>query len=240
MAVQLFIPCYVDQYTPQVARALCQLLDYLGIAWTYPATQTCCGQFAYNAGDWTSARRLMRHFFTVFNRTEAIICPSASCVLTVRCHYPSLIETPHDADHLQHLQPLVLEFSEWLFSILPLPYSPNFPGKVLLHQSCAARQLGSLPKMRHILSTVSQLELLEMPSSYACCGFGGLFSVKRPDLSQAIGLNYLTAARSTGAEALVSPDVGCLLHLQGLLQARGLTWPLYHLSELLLQTLQYC
>ncbi len=238
MTVQLFIPCYVDQFAPQVAHALCHLLDNLNISWHYPADQTCCGQFAFNAGDWPAARRLMRHFFKVFSGADTIVCPSASCVLTIRRHYPQLVETPTDAAHLRRLQPLVFEFSEWLASLLPLPFSLTLPGRVFLHQSCAARQLGILPQLKHLLALVADLQLVEISSAYSCCGFGGLFSLKRPDLSQAIGSSYLKAALSTGAEALVSPDVGCLLHLQGMLRTNSLTFPVYHLAELIYQANQ--
>ena len=238
MTLQLFIPCYVDQFAPQVAHALCSLLDKLKISWNYPAAQTCCGQFAFNAGDWPAARRLMRHFFKVFGGADAIVCPSASCVLTVRRHYPQLIETPADAVHLKRLQPLVFEFTEWLSSLLPLPFPLTLPGRVFLHQSCAARQLGILPQLQHLLALVANLQVVEISSAYACCGFGGLFSLKRPDLAQAIGLNYLKAVQTAGAAALVSPDVGCLLHLQGLLRTNGLTLPVYHVAELIYQASQ--
>jgi L-lactate dehydrogenase complex protein LldE len=235
MTVQLFIPCYVDQCAPHVAHSLCNFLDNLNIDWNYPDAQTCCGKFAFNAGDWTAARRLMRHFFQVFSDAEPIICPSASCVLTIRHHYPQLVETPADSANLRRLQPLVLEFSEWLFSLLPLPFPLTFPGKVFLHQSCAARQLGVLPHLKNLLGLVANLQLVEISSAYSCCGFGGLFSLKQPVLSQIIGSNYLKAVLSTDPVALVSPDVGCLLHLQGFLRNTNLNLSMYHIAELLHQ-----
>ena len=119
MTVQLFIPCYIDQFSPHIAQSLCDLLEKLNITWKYPAAQTCCGQFAFNAGDWQSARLLMRHFFQVFNCEAPIICPSASCVLTIRRHYPLLVETQADAAKLSRLQPMVFEFTEWLHQLLP-------------------------------------------------------------------------------------------------------------------------
>ncbi len=238
MTVQLFIPCYVDQFAPHVAHTLCNLLDKLNVSWVYPADQTCCGQFAFNAGDWHSARQLMRNFFKVFDGDDIIICPSASCVLTVRRLYPQLVETASDAVQLGRLQPLVLEFTEWFSSLLPLPFPMHFPGKVFLHQSCAARKLGILEQLKQLLVLVSNLQLQEISSTYSCCGFGGLFSLKRPDLAQAIGSNYLKAVQGTDAEAIVSPDVGCLLHLQGILRAKGLNYPVYYVAELIFQALQ--
>jgi L-lactate dehydrogenase complex protein LldE len=239
MTVKLFIPCYVDHYSPQVAQALCDLLDKLNLPWTYPARQTCCGQFAFNAGDWPAARRLMRHFFKVFDGVDPIICPSASCVLTIRHHYPQLVETAADSAHLRRLQPLVLEFSEWLSSLLPLPFPLTLPGRVFLHQSCASRQIHILPHLKKLMRLVAELQPLEIPPSFACCGFGGLFSLKQPDLSWAIGANYLQAVLHTGATSLVSADVGCLLHLQGLLSHTGLKFPILHVAELIQQASTY-
>jgi L-lactate dehydrogenase complex protein LldE len=238
MTVQLFIPCYVDQFAPQVAYSLCNLLDKINISWNYPARQTCCGQFAFNSGDWPAARRLMRHFFKVFHGNDLIICPSASCVLTIRRHYLHLIDNPTDAAHLRRLQPLVFEFSEWLTSLLPLPFPLSCPGRVFLHQSCAARQLGILPQLKDLLDLVANLQFVEISSSYSCCGFGGLFSLKRPDLSEAIGSNFLSAILDTGPTALVSPDVGCLLHLQGIVRTSRLTLPMYHLAEFICQSIK--
>ena len=180
MTVQLFIPCYVDQFAPQVAHALCNLLDNLNISWNYPADQTCCGQFAFNAGDWPAARRLMRHFFQVFNGADAIVCPSASVSSPSAAIIPNCLKTPADAAHLRRLQPLVFEFTEWLSALLPLPFPLQFPGQIFLHQSCAARQLGILPQLKHLLAHIADLQLLEISSAYSCCGFGGLFSLKRP------------------------------------------------------------
>lgn len=230
MTVQIFIPCYVDQFAPQVAQALVNLLERLRIPWSYPRAQTCCGQFAFNAGEWSAARRLMRHFLDVFQDAETIICPGASCVHTIRRHYPRLVENATDATRLQALLPAVRDCSEWLAGLGPLPWPLVFPGRVFLHQSCTARQLGSLGPLRDLLGRVAGLELRELSPAQACCGFGGLFAAKRPDLSQAIGANYLAAIRATDADVLISPDVGCLLHLQGF-QGQYPPLPAYQVVE---------
>ena len=236
MTIQLFIPCYIDQFSPDVAVSLCNFLDRINISWNYPPAQTCCGQFAFNAGDWQSARRLMRHFFQVFNTTDPIVCPSASCVLTIRHHYPRLIETSADAAHLRRVLPLVFELSEWLVKLMPLPLQLVWPGQLFLHHSCSARQLGILPNLKHFLNSINGLQIIDKSSDYSCCGFGGLFSLKRPDLALAIGSNYLQVVLQSGATAMVSSDLACLLHLQGILTKTNL--PMYHLVELLSQAIQ--
>lgn len=238
MAIQLFIPCYIDQFSPQVGQSLCTVLDKLNISWKYQRSQTCCGQFAFNAGDWQSARLLMRHFFKVFNTSDPIICPSASCVLTIRHHYSNLIETPDDAAQLNCLQSLIFEFSEWFAKVLPLPFPLAWPGKIFLHNSCSARQLGVLSHLKKILNYFEELHLTESAPDQSCCGFGGLFSYKCPDLSMSIGSAYLQSIMHSNATALVAPDVGCLLHFKKILLSEKISFPMYHPVELISQAVQ--
>lgn len=233
--MRLFIPCYVDQLAPQVAQALVQLLERLGIGWSYPTDQTCCGQVAYNAGDWPGARRLMRHFLEVFHDQGLILCPGTACVRLIRRHYPRLAQTPGEAVAVRRLAAQVLDVGEYLSARLPLPLSLEWPGRVFLHQSCSARELQLLPQLQQLLRSVPGLELATLPAAYACCGFGGLFAVKESELSQIIGWRYLQAVLATGSQVLVSPDVGCLLHLQGFAAAQGISLPMLHVSEFLHQ-----
>jgi len=195
--------------------------------------QTCCGQFAFNAGEWPAARKLMRHFLRVFGAAETILCPSASCVLTVRQHYQQLVTGYHESERLAQVQYHLWEWSEWLIQQLPLPWSLNFSGTLLFHHSCAARQLGVTDYLSTLLSQVSGLTLREVSPYYSCCGFGGLFSVKCPELSIAIGETYLQAVLDTGVDGLVSHDLSCLMHLEGIIRARRFPLKLYHLAEIL-------
>lgn len=232
-AVRLFIPCYVDQLAPEVGQAVLALLKRLEITWSYPATQTCCGQFAYNAGDWTGARGLMRHFLQVFAGPGPILCPGPACIRMVRRHYRHLAQTYDEAAGVDRLAAQLFDLSEILAAQLPWPFSLTWPGRVFLHQSCAARELGLLPTLARLLAGVSGMELCTLPAAYACCGFGGLFAVKQPELSQAIGWRYLQAVLATEAQVLVSPDVGCLLHLGGIVQAHNLPLGMLHLAQFL-------
>ncbi len=233
MGVQIFIPCYCDQAAPTLAQALTRLLDYWQVAWTYPRHQTCCGQFAFNAGDLAGARRLMHHFLTVFSGDQLIICPSASCVLTVRNHYPSLASNPAASRQVARLQTRLRELSEWLSLYPPLSLPLPAPLRLLVHHSCAARQLEILSLPPRVLSGLSNLTLLPPPPHYSCCGFGGLFAFSRPGLSTAMGLAYLQAVLETGAQGVVSTDYSCLMHLQGIIRKHSLPLQGYHLVELL-------
>jgi L-lactate dehydrogenase complex protein LldE len=231
--LKLFIPCFLDQAAPGVAGVVAGLLDRLDVVWEYPEAQTCCGQFAWTAGDATTTRRLMRHFLRVFAGTEPILCPSASCTYLVRRCYPELAEGPRERRTVEALAARVLELSEWLGKIGTLPFTPRFTGSLVLHQSCKARQLGALAGARQILAQVEGLEVLTVSPYYGCCGFGGAFSLMQPEISREIGEAYLKAVAFTGASGVVSLDYSCLLHLQGLgvQEARDLKF--YHLAEIL-------
>jgi L-lactate dehydrogenase complex protein LldE len=231
--IKLFIPCFLDQSAPGVANAVTRLLDRLGMAWEYPEDQTCCGQFAWTAGDTATARRLMRHFLRVFAGAETIVCPSASCTYLVRHCYPELAEGPKERGAVESLVARVLELSEWLVKAGPLPFRPRFEASLVLHQSCKARQLEVLSGAQEVLSAVTGLEVLTVSPYYTCCGFGGTFSLMQPELSREIGEAYLAAVAATGASGLVSLDYSCLLHLQGIRSPAARKLNFYYLAEIL-------
>jgi L-lactate dehydrogenase complex protein LldE len=231
--IKLFIPCFLDQGAPQVAEAVTGFLSRLGVAWEYPEDQTCCGQFAWTAGDTATARRLMRHFLRVFAGPDIILCPSASCTHMVRHCYPQLAESLGEQRAIEALAARVMELSQWLAGMGPLPWTPQFTGSLVLHQSCQARQLGVIPCAREVLSRVQGLELLTISPYYTCCGFGGTFSLQHPELARDMGEAYLAAVAATGAGGLVSLDYSCLLHLQGLSFPPAPALKYYHLAEIL-------
>lgn len=237
-AVRLFIPCYVDQLAPAVAQAAVDLLARLDIAWSYPAAQTCCGQLSYNAGDWPAARKLMRHFFEVFPGPGPVLCPGPACVRMVRRSYTQLAETRRETAEVTRLSSQVVDLSEYLHSLGPFPFPLAWSGRVFLHQSCAARDLGFLPTYQRLLAQVKGLELCTLPEAYSCCGFGGLFSLKQKELSQVIGWRYLQAVLGLKPQVLISPDVGCLLHLRGIAAAQTIQLPMWHIAEFLVGAAQ--
>jgi L-lactate dehydrogenase complex protein LldE len=234
LALKLFIPCFMDQYAPSVAQVVVQLLARLGVPWEYPEAQTCCGQFAFTVGDLATARALMRRFLRVFGEEETIVCPSASCALMVRVHYPELAQGSRERREIETMSSRVQELSEWLAERGPLPWKPRFAGALVLHRSCKGRQLGALPAASRVLAQVEGLELLEVSPHYSCCGFGGVFSLQQPRLSRDIGEAYLDAVRATGAQGLVSLDYSCLLHLKGIARGRGWDLRFFHLAEVLM------
>jgi L-lactate dehydrogenase complex protein LldE len=236
VGLKLFIPCFLDQCAPHVARAVVAVLERGGVPWEYPEDQTCCGQFAWTAGDAATARRLSRHFLQVFAGDVPIVCPSAACTYMVRHCYPQMAADPAERRALEALACRVMELGQWLAGRPPLPWTSRFKGALVLHQSCKARQLGVLPQAKQVLSQVAGLELLEISPYYTCCGFGGTFSLQHPELSREMGEAYLTAVAATGAAGLVSLDYSCLLHLQGLGVPAARDLKFYHLAEILTMT----
>ncbi len=210
------------------------MLDRLGIPWNYPAQQTCCGQFAHTIGDLATARRLMRHFLEVFSGDEAVICPSASCTLMVRHHYPKLAQGLKEQRRTEALAARTWELSEWLAARGHLSWTPEFSGTLVFHHSCKARQLGALAGAVRVLGQVKGLQVREISPYYACCGFGGAFKAQHPDLAHTIGEALLAAVAETGAQGLVSLDYSCLMHLKSVAAASHPAMNFYHLAELVL------
>ncbi len=233
MALKLFIPCFLDQCASPPAAAVAALLERLGISFDYPEDQTCCGQFAYTLGDPATARLLLRHYLRVYAGADTILCPSASCTHMVRRHFPELAQTSRECDEAEAAASRTLELSEYLDRLGPLPWTPRFEGSLVLHRSCKARQLEVLPGALRVLSQVAGLRILEVSPHFSCCGFGGVFSLRRPDLAREIAEAYLEAVRATGAQGLVSLDYSCLLHLRGVAAARGWDLQFWHLADIL-------
>lgn len=235
-AVTLFIPCLTDMFYPRTARDLVTLLQNLGFPVLYPQAQTCCGQPAFNQGFIPQAKQLARRFLTIFDQAERIICPSGSCTAMVRKHYPELFHNePEWSARARETAQKIFEVSQFLTLFVPLEkIKASFPFTVTYHDACHAnRVLGIFKEPRDLLARVAGLQLIEMESSQACCGFGGLFSQKYPNLSRAIGRDKAKAIQKSGAQWVVSNDPGCLMTIQTRLQEQGLPIGVKHLVEIL-------
>jgi len=241
--VDLFIPCYVDQLAPQVGLATVALLERLGCRVRFEARQTCCGQPFVTAGARAEALRLARRHAQWFEHAEAVVCPSASCVATVRHRYADLLgETAARA-----LAARTFELGEFIVRVLNRSdVGARFPHRVALLESChGLRELGlGWPSERSgrpahagitetLLRSVAGLELCEPARRDECCGFGGAFSVAYPELSARIGRARLAALAQSGAEFVTGTDASCLLHLDGLRRREGAGPRTLHLAEIL-------
>jgi L-lactate dehydrogenase complex protein LldE len=229
----LFIPCYIDQFYPQVAQAAAELLRRFGVLVIYPAEQTCCGQPAFNSGYWEQSRRVIRHFCDVFEPHRWIVCPSASCTAMCRVFFGQADPDPR----IVGIGRRVFELTEFLHDILGVTDTgAAFPHKVALHLGChGRRELGVIEQPMRLLRSVRGLTYCELPNSDECCGFGGTFSVKMPEISLAMGATKAENVVRSGAEVLASTDVSCLMHIGGILQRNPCTQHIrtMHVAEVL-------
>ncbi len=232
-SVAIFVPCYMDQFYPEAARAMVRVLKRLGVQVEFPAGQTCCGQPAFNSGYWDESRPVVRQFCKVFAAYRWIVCPSGSCSAMCRIFFPYV----DSSEEVARVSRRVFEFSEFLVDILhATDTGASFPQKVALHAAChGRRELGVFEHPLTLLRSVRGLTYCELPNIEECCGFGGTFSVKLPGTSLAMGQSKVDNIVRSGAEVVVSGDVSCLMHVGGILQRNPATRHIrtMHLAEVL-------
>ncbi len=221
--VTLFIQCLVDTLRPQVGEAMVAVLERLGMALDCPEDQTCCGQPAFNSGFRKEARAAARRFIRIFENAGTIVSPSGSCVHMVRHHYPELFnEEPLWRRRAEQIAARTYEFSEFLVDVLKVEnVGARYAGRVTYHDSChLLRGIGVKQQPRALLRRVAGLELIEMKNADYCCGFGGAFAVKYPDISTAMVNDKVDHIVNSGADTVVGCDTGCLLHIAEVLARR--------------------
>lgn len=230
MRVALFITCLADQFYTEAGVAAVRLLRALGVEVDFPEGQTCCGQPAFNAGYWQEARLLAKRTLEVFQEAEYVVLPSGSCASMVRNHYPELL--PANGEALGMAEK-TYELSAFLVRVLGVErLGEGLRGRrVAYHHGChALRELGVMEEPLLLLKNAGA-ELLPWEAAEECCGFGGLFSVKLPEVS--LGMADRKLATLPQAEVLTSTDAGCLLHLSGRLRKQGKTLRVAPLATLL-------
>ncbi|TWT77441.1 Lactate utilization protein A [Posidoniimonas polymericola] len=240
MKVSLFIPCYVDQLYPQIGLAMAGVLERVGHEVDYPPGQTCCGQPAFNCGFQDDAREVAKHFLKTFADAELIGVPSGSCATMVRVFYRDLFEGTDLAQQAAAVAERTYEFSELLVDKLGVTdVGASLSGRATFHDGChGLRELGIKDAPRKLLANVQGLELIEMAEAETCCGFGGTFAVKFPQISTAMAEVKSLSIDETEAQYVISNDPSCLLQISGYLsrqeklQAKCLPKCL-HLAEVL-------
>jgi len=236
MRVALFVTCLADLFYPQVAEDVVRVLWRLGVEVDFPQAQTCCGQPAYNNGYRRDAAILARHFLDVFEAAPYIVTPSGSCAAMVRKVYPDLLaDDPARRARAEVIAAHTYEFSEFLVRVLGVEdVGATYLATVTYHDAChLCRALGVREEPRRLLRAVRGLTLVEMERPDWCCGFGGTFSVHMPAISTAILAQKIRRARATGAEALVTSDAGCMMHIAGRLARLGEPLHVLHLAQVL-------
>jgi len=235
MDVQLFVPCFMDQLYPETAFNTIKVLEKAGCRVRYNENQTCCGQPAFNAGFRDEARAVCAKFLKDFSGNEIIVTPSASCAGFIRNYYSLLFENSATNSDLRYLKQQVFELSDFLVNKIKVTeFGASLNAKAVYHDSCAGlRECGIKQEPRILLAGVSGLELVEMKDVDTCCGFGGTFAVKFEPISVAMGEQKAQNAADTGAEYLISTDMSCLMHLQGVIDNKGLPMKSLHLADVL-------
>jgi L-lactate dehydrogenase complex protein LldE len=234
--VSLFVTCIVDQVFPQVGIAMTQVLERLGFQVDFPAGQTCCGQPAFNSGYPAEARPVARHFLDTFRDAEYIVVPSGSCTSMIAHHFEDLFSDDRELLELTRgIAPRVWEFSRFLIEVAGVDdVGARFDGVVTYHDGChALRELHIKDGPRRLLAKVKGLTLREMEAAEECCGFGGTFSVKFPDVSGGMARTKIDSILKTEAGTVVSTDSSCLMQLQGVIDRARLPIRTLHLAEVL-------
>lgn len=235
LRVALFATCLADQLFPNVAVATVKLLRHLGVEADFPEAQTCCGQPAYNAGYHKEAAEIARHHLGIFKAYDYVVLPSGSCGAMVH-HYPELfLEEQKSYGPSRDLAARTFELTTFITEILGRrDVGADLSGThVTYHDSCHAMRFMGVKEAPRVLLTASGATLSEAEGHDVCCGFGGLFSVKMPDISAAMARAKLAGIGATGAHLLTSTDGGCLMQLAGIMRREGVPVQTLHVAELL-------
>jgi len=237
MLVGLFVTCLVDQLWPSIGTSTVAVLRQAGCEVVFDERQTCCGQPAFNTGYRNEARQLARRFIEIFEdgAVDAVVSPSGSCTAMVH-HFAELFADDDEwRERGARLAEHTYELGSFLVKVLGVSeVGASFAGRVTWHDAChALRDLGIRDEPRSLIRGVRGAELVDLPSSESCCGFGGTFSVKYPEISLAIVDQKIDAIEAANVRAVVSADASCLMQIGGRLSRRGLSVQVMHLAELL-------
>jgi L-lactate dehydrogenase complex protein LldE len=233
MRVRLMLTCLCDAFFGEVGIATVRVLEHAGCDVEFPKDQTCCGQPPFNAGDWEASKTIAKRCLSVFEGDDPIVTPSASCAAMLKHGYPMLGVS----------SPRVFELSSFLLDELGIDQWPLRGNKVTakrsvaFHRACHGRMLHLGDTQERLLSLVKGLQLFPFEQQDQCCGFGGAFSVGLPSVSAGIGLEKLRCIAESGATTIVSGDMGCLMHLNGLIEKNRLPLKTRHYAQILAEEL---
>jgi len=241
MKVALFVPCYVDQFYPQVGIASLQLLEKLGVKAEFPAAQTCCGQPLANSGCERDALPIYRHYVDTFAEYDYVVAPSGSCVYHVRKHFDKLEQTPD----VQQVRTSAYDLIDFIYNVLGVKEIPgSFPHRVGLHLSChgqrglhQANESEMTPvrdgQLRQLLGSLDGIELTHLDRNDECCGFGGTFCVSEAAISARMGQDRVADHLRNSTSVLTGGDMSCLMHLEGIVRRGKLPMRVMHAAEIL-------
>jgi len=233
--VYFYATCLVDLFFPDAGMAGIELLEAAGVRVIFPQGQTCCGQPAFNCGYWEEAREVARTQVALFPKDIPVILPSGSCAGMMKNHYPELFHGQPDEAQVRAFSARVFELTQFLVNELDVKLTDlGEPVKVTWHSSChAVRDLGLVGEPKQLIAQLSNVELAPLTREHECCGFGGTFSVRQPEISGAMSCDKAADAEATGAAVVLSTDGGCLLNVSGTLEAKKSPLRVQHIAEFL-------
>ena len=236
--VSLLVTCLGDALFPDVGVATVRLLRRLGVEVAFPAAQTCCGQPHFNSGYHAEARALARHTIQTFEGAGLVVVPSGSCAAMVKLEYPELFhDEPDWHRRAAELAARTHELSDFLVNVLGVEdVGARYEGRVTYHMACHLRGLGLLTEPERLLRRVKGLEYVPLERADECCGFGGSFAVRYPQISGAMVADKANFIEQTGADTFVATDAGCLMNIAGCLRRRGSKVRALHLAQVLEMT----
>jgi L-lactate dehydrogenase complex protein LldE len=238
--VQLLITCIIDTLYPETGEAVVRVLQRAGVRVAVPKGQTCCGQPAFNAGMRAEARSMAEHMIRVFEAAPGpVVVPSGSCASMIRHSYPELFAG--DADWLPRVEALAkrtYELTEFLVDVLGVTdLGAHYPGRITYHSSChLLRELEVDRQPRALLAAVQEAELVELPHTEECCGFGGVFSVEQPEISAAMLQRKIANVEESQAPIVVACDAGCITNINGGLHRLGKPQRAVYIADVLDRT----
>jgi L-lactate dehydrogenase complex protein LldE len=229
------VTCLGDVFRPNAAMATVRVLERLGVRVHFPEEQTCCGQPFYNSGFLEGARDLARHTIQAFADDRPVVTPSGSCAAMLRLEYPHLFpDDPEWARRAEHLAARTFELSDFLVNqLMVTQVGARFEGKVAYHYACHLRGLGLKDEAETLIRNVAGVDLRPLRAQDQCCGFGGSFAVRYPQISTAMVRDKVSCIVETDADVLISTDAGCLMNIGGAMHRNELPVQTMHLAELL-------
>ena len=231
--VYFFGTCLIDMAFPEAGMAGIRLIQREGVDVVFPQRQTCCGQPAYNSGFPEEAKVVARKQVDIFNKDYPIVVPSGSCAGMMKYHYPELFKNEADVEDIQRFSNRIFELTEFLVHVLKVKFEDaGHHVTVTWHSSChALREMQVTEYSKALIRQLKNVELVELQNETECCGFGGTFAVKRPEISAAMVRDKTEDIRQTGARIVLGGDCGCLMNISGALKHRNI--PVYeqHIAE---------
>jgi L-lactate dehydrogenase complex protein LldE len=233
--VDIFIPCYIDQYYPQTANNMVKVLERLSVGVNYNVEQTCCGRPAYQDGYRDHAKEVGEKLIREFQEERYVVCPAAGCVATVKCQYPSLFHNSSMHNEYKLVQKHFYEVSDFLANVMNVSdIGARYDAKAVYLDACpAVHELGIKDAPRQLLSKVRGLELLEVQGGLPCCGIGGGLDRRNEELTVKMAMELIKKVQSTGASVIISTDYECLMHLDAVILKEKLNLKVAHIIDVL-------